>query len=152
MRGLADIARMGFADFDGYSLGLVDMAAEKMLGLILPNEIADGGGTGVDARADPIECGAIRRRVADQDQRREAREALETFRQLCLAIFPRRLERRRIGVAKTRYVPLTHLDMAFVKVVQAITRAGGSDLFGRFVVPRQNVNFVTARLQDLAAT
>ena len=59
------------ADFDRGAFGFVDVAAEEMGGLAALDEVADGGGSGVQAGADLIERGAVGRRVADQHQRRE---------------------------------------------------------------------------------
>src|SRR5919198_5296614 len=106
MRGLADGAGMGFADFRGHSLGLVDVAAKKVLGLMPTNEVANRGGTSVHARTDLIECRAVRRRMANQHQRRETGKAFEARGELCFAVFSRRMERCGIGIAEARDVPL----------------------------------------------
>ena len=57
------------AHFDGDALGFVDVAAEEMSGLAALDEVADGGGSGVQAGLDQIERGAVRRGVRDQHER-----------------------------------------------------------------------------------
>src|SRR5438067_12784449 len=98
MAGLAHVAALRFADLDGHAFGLMDVAAEKMFGLMLLNEIAQRGGSGMDAGAHLVERGAVRRRVANQDQRRETGEALQSLRHLRFAVLSRRLKRRRAGI------------------------------------------------------
>ena len=55
--------------FDGDTFGFVDVAAEEMLRLVLLDEIAHGSGSGVKTGSDLVECRAVRRGVADQDER-----------------------------------------------------------------------------------
>ena len=59
----------GPAHFDGDAFGFVNVAAEEMGGLAALDELADGGGSGVHSGTDLIECGAVGRGVAHQDQR-----------------------------------------------------------------------------------
>src|ERR1035441_6866800 len=89
MAGFADVAGAGAADFDTGAFGLMDVAAEEILGLVFFDEFEKRARAGVQARAYPIQRGAAGRRVADQDQRRERREGLQVFGELRLAVFAR---------------------------------------------------------------
>src|SRR6516225_2223209 len=42
--------------------------------------------------------------------------------------------------------------MTLVEIVQSKARAHGIHQFGRFMIPREHVDFVAARLQDFTAT
>ena len=85
------------ADFDGDALGFVNVAAEKMGGPAALDEVADGGGSGMQAGADLIERGAVGRGVADQDQRVQGGEGDEVFGDLRLGVFAGGIETRRFG-------------------------------------------------------
>ena len=87
MTRFADAARVGASHLDGCPFGLVNVAAQKVLGLVLENEIADRRGAGMQAGADAVERRSVRRRVTHQHQRRQAGEALEPAGDARLAVF-----------------------------------------------------------------
>src|ERR1017187_5067562 len=99
------------ADLDGDAFGFMDMAAEEMGGTAALDEIADGGGTGVQSGTDPVERRAVRRGVADQDQRMEAGERGEALGELRLGVFAGGMERGRAGIAEPGDAPGYHAGM-----------------------------------------
>src|ERR1035438_7873015 len=100
MAGFADVAGARAADFDTGAFGLMDVAAEEILGLVLFDEFKNRARAGVQARTDLVERGAVGRRVADQDQWRERREGLQVFGELSLAVFAGSVEGRGVGIAE----------------------------------------------------
>src|ERR1039458_7704351 len=136
----------GLAHFDGDAFGFVDVAAEEVSGLAAVNEIADGGGSGVQAGTDLIERGAVGRGVADQDQRVEARERGQIRCELQLGVFAGSIERGRAGIAEPGDVPGAYGKLPLVKVVQAVLIAERGDLGGGFVIAREYPDLVAARL------
>src|ERR1017187_7647426 len=112
----------------------MDMAAEEMGGTAALDEVADGGGSGVQAGTDLVERGAVGRGVADQDQRMEGGERGEAFGELCLGVFAGGMERGRVGIAEAGDAPGAGREVALVEVVQAVLIAKSGDLGLRFVV------------------
>ncbi len=101
--------------------------------------------------ADAVERSVVRGRVTDEDQGIEFGKPAEAFGKLRLAVLAGSIERSRIGVAEAGDGPAPYLHMAFVKIVEAVAGAHSGDLVRGFVVAREDVHLVTARLQDLAA-
>ena len=97
---------VGLADFDGDAFGFVDVAAEKMGRLDALDEIAHGGRSGVQAGTDLIECRAVRRSVADEDQRVKLGERFEVFGDLRFGVFAGGIERSGAGVAESCDAPV----------------------------------------------
>ena len=143
--------RVGQADFDGNAFGLVDVAAEEMGRLDALDEIANGGRSRMQTGLDFIERGAVRRGVADEDQRVEGGKGFEACGDLRLGVFARCIERGGAGVAQAGDVEPAGGELPLVKIVQAILIAQGGDLGGGFVVAGEYPDLFTARLQDLAA-
>jgi hypothetical protein len=112
------------------------------------DEIADRRRSRVQPRANLVERRAERRRVADERQRLQVREPLEPLGQLYLAILAGRVKRRRVRITQPRHAPFPRLKMPPVEIVQPVARAHPRRLVGRFVVPRQHVNLIRARLQN----
>src|ERR1039457_7136246 len=150
MAGFADVAGAGSADLDTFAVGLMDVAAAEIFGLVFFDEFENRARGGVQARAYPIQRGAAGRRVADQDQRRERREGLQVFGELSLAVFAGSVERRGVGIAESRDVPAAELQMAFVEVVETAERAHVDDFASRFMIAGQHVDLVAAAFEDLA--
>src|ERR1039458_2860354 len=119
------------AHFDGDALGFVDVAAEEMSGLAAHDEVADGGGSGVQAGLDQIERGAVRGGGLGD---------------LPFGVFARGMERRRAGVAEAGDLPGADGEVALVEIVQAILIAETGDLGGGFVIPGEYPDLVAARL------
>jgi len=141
----------GRADFDGDAFGFVYVAAEEMGRLGTLDEIANGGGTGMHSGLDLIERGAVRRGVADEDQRTERSERGEPFFDLTFGIFAGSREGGRAGVAEASDVERGGGEVPLVEIVQAVLIAEGGNLIGGFVVAGEYPDLFAARLQDLAA-
>src|SRR5215472_3924719 len=124
----ADVAGPGLAHLDLDSLGFMDMAAIKVGGLLLLNELTDGMRAGMQAGPDLVERGAIRRRVADQDERSQIGKLAQPIAELGFAVLPGRVEGSRIRVPQARHLPFANLDVPFVKIVKPKARAHGADL------------------------
>ena len=67
---------------------------------------------------DFVESSSFRRRVADEDQRRESREWFQFPGEFGLAVFTGRVERCGVGVAQSADVISTPLRMPLVEVIQ----------------------------------
>ena len=110
---------------------------KKVRGLMRLDELADRPRAGVQSRADLVERRAVaaaRGTPAPAAQRSANRSS--RVGELLLAVFARRIERRRIGIAEPRHVPAVRLEMALVEIVQPMARAHAGHLVGRFVVAR----------------
>src|SRR5688572_26060306 len=104
------------------------MAAKEIIRLVLFDELLYGFRPGMEAFADPVELGAVWRRMADQHERADSGDHLQAFGELRLGIFARRVKRRRARIAKSRDMPSAHADLALVKIVQTIAFAEIGDL------------------------
>src|SRR5438067_1935394 len=147
-----DIPGARLPHFDRGAFGLMDVTAEEVRGLRSFDELAHRPRTAVLAGTDLVERRAMRRRVADQDERLEAGEAIEAFGKFRLGVFPGGIEGCRVGVSQTGDAPRAELQVALMEVVQPEALAHFGHLGGRFVVARQHVYFVAARAENLAAT
>src|SRR4051812_46563195 len=114
---LAYVARARLAKLRFNALRLVNVAAEEVRGLMLPDEVADGSGPAVQALADAVERRAVGRRVADQHQRSKPRETLQTLGELRLAVFAASVEGRGARIAETGDIPAADLQVPLVKIV-----------------------------------
>jgi len=141
----------GRADFDRDAFGFVYMAAEEMGRPGALDEIANGGGTGMHSGLDLIERRAVRRGVADEDQRAERGERDEPFFDLTFGIFAGSREGGGAGVAETGDVEPGGGELPLVEIVQAVLVAQGGNLGGGFVVAGEYPDLFAARLQNLAA-
>src|ERR1035441_890701 len=136
------------AHFDGDALGFVDVAAEEMSGLAALDEVANGGGSGVQSGLDQIERGAVGWGVADEDQRVEIGEGGEPFGDLRLAVFAGGMEGCRAGVPESGDVPGAGGEVALVEIVEAVLVAERGDLGGGFVVAGEYPDLVAARRSE----
>src|SRR4051812_23525953 len=118
MRLFPDILCAGLADFDGDAFGFVNVAAEKMCGLIVLDEIADCGGAAVQPRIHLIESRTVRRSVTNEHERTERGEWGEVFGDLRLGVFAGRIERRLAGIAEAGHAPAGHLEVPAVQAVE----------------------------------
>src|SRR5260370_1831027 len=128
----------------------MDMAAEEIFRLLGGDEIAHGGAAGVDVVVDLVEGGAVRRRVADHDDRLQAGEAVEAGGQLVFCVLAGRIERGRAGIAEAGDVVAAELHAPAVEIVEAVAGAEGGDLAGSFVIAGYDVDTVSAGFHDLA--
>src|SRR5690242_18739557 len=101
----------------------MDVAAEKVFGLLGGDEIAHGRAAGVHPLAHAVERTAIRRTVANHDERLQAREFREPRSHLLFAVLAGRVERSRTGVAEPGDVVSAKLHAPAVKIVEAEPRA-----------------------------
>jgi hypothetical protein len=105
-----------------------------------------GGGSGVQAGPDLIECSAIRRSVADENQRVKLGERFEVFGDLRFGVFAGSIERSGAGVAESCDAPVADREVAPVEIVEPALVAEGGDLGCGFVVAGEYPDFFTARL------
>ncbi len=143
---------VGPADFYGDAFSFVDVATEKMRRLDALDEIAHGCGSGVQAGTDLIEYGAVRRGVADEDQRVKLGERFEVFGDLRFGVFAGGIERGGTGVTESCDAPVADREVAPVEVVEAALIAEGGNLGCRFVVAGKYPDLFAARPKDLAAS
>lgn len=129
----------------------MNVAAEEVLGLMFFDKFAYSRGTGMKSRADLVQFGAKWRRMADEHERFELSKSFEPLGDLWFRVFARCIEGSGIGIAEACDVPLPGRKVAFVEIVQSVAGAHGDHIIRGFVVARQNVDFIPALLEDLAA-
>ena len=130
----------------------MDMAAEKSLGLMAVDKVADRPAAAVDAIPNAIERGIERRRVADQDQRVQLFKRRQARSEFVFTVLAGSLEGRGAGVAESRDMILANGQCLPVKVAEAELTAEARDLAFGFVIPRQDVNTIGALGQNLSAS
>jgi len=144
MTFLAYVARARPTELRLDSFRLMNVTAEEVRRLMLPDEIADRGRPALQALADAIERRAVRRRVADQHQRIERRETFQALGKLRLGIFARSVEGRRARVAETGDIPAANLQVPLVQIVKSVTGAHAGHLVGGLVVAGKGVHLIAA--------
>ena len=101
----------------------MNVAAEEEPGLVFFDEFADRAAAGVHSIANLVQGSAVRGAVADQDQRLQTGEPLQTQRDFLLGEFPRRVEWRWAGISQSRDVITARFDTLLVKIVEAVSPA-----------------------------
>src|SRR5260370_8937518 len=154
---LQEIASLPYIDRGGLpypdllSFGFMNVTAEKIIRCARFNEVLDSHASGMQPFADPIEVGAVRRRVANHDRRLAFCKPAQSPRKLLFAVFPRRMEGRRAGVAESAKLDSAYFEQLVVDVAQAIFASKLSDLFHRFMVAGKHPHLGGFRLEDLTA-
>ena len=95
----------------------MNVAAEKLLRLVLLDEIADCCGSAVQARLDLVERRSVRRRMADQHQRIKGGERLQACGEFGLAVLARSVERRGARIAESGEMVAAGQELPLVEVV-----------------------------------
>src|ERR1035438_55654 len=98
MPGFADIPGARTPHFDGDAFGLVDVAAEEVLGLVFVDELAHGARSGMESWADLVERCAERWGVTHQHERSQLGELVEALGDLRLGVFSGGVEGRGAGI------------------------------------------------------
>src|SRR5262249_27397065 len=99
---LPDILRPSLTHLDHDALGLVNVAAEEMLGLVHFDELAHSGAASVQPLANSVERSVQGWRVTDENQRRQPGERFQAIGDFSLGVLARRIKRRRRRIAQPR--------------------------------------------------
>ena len=128
----------------------MNVTAEKVIGLVTVDEIADRPAAGMQAIAHAVERRAQRRGVAAQHQWGKGFKMRQTPGQLGFAVLAGGVEGRWARVTETRDLILADAHDLLVEIVKAELLAEGGDLRNRLVVPGENLYFAGAGLHDFS--
>jgi len=145
---LADVPTLAAAERGVDARRFVDVAAKKVLRLLLFDEVPDGAATEMLAGAGAIEISVFRRAMANQDERFEIRKGRQALGQFCFGIFAGRVERSRVGAAESGNVIAGERQRLAMQIVKAVALGKFFYVRGRFVIARQEPHLIAALGQD----